>query len=83
MLVQFHTSLGQFYDRHYSRRRRYALAVLVPCVSLARLIRDLVLSRIALDPERRAELADNIEAWRRLLSGQWRQSPVSHGQPKS
>jgi GT2 family glycosyltransferase len=72
MTVQFFVSLAQFYRRHYSRIRLTELFILVECLALARLIRDVVALRLAYDNRKRLSLAENVTAWRRLLLGHWR-----------
>ena len=72
MTVQFFVSLAQFYRRHYSSIRLKELFILVECIVLARLIRDVVALRLAYDNRKRLSLAENVTAWRRLLLGHWR-----------
>jgi GT2 family glycosyltransferase len=71
MSVQFFASLVQFYHRHYSRWSLVELVVLLECAALARLLRDAVSLRLTADSHKRANLAANLDAWRRLLLGQW------------
>jgi GT2 family glycosyltransferase len=72
MTVQFFVSLAQFYRRHYSKIRMAELFILVECIALARLMRDVVALRLACDNHKRLSLAENVSAWRRLLLGHWR-----------
>jgi len=72
MTVQFFVSLAQFYRRHYSSIRLNELFILVECITLGRLIRDVVALRLAYDNRKRLSLAENVTAWRRLLLGHWR-----------
>jgi GT2 family glycosyltransferase len=74
MLVQMYASLVRFYRLHYSDTLRFELSALIIAVALGRLARDWFLRRLAADPHRRALLDEQIEAWRRLLHGEWRQA---------
>ena len=76
MMVQFFTSLAQFYRRYYSKLRMFELIFIVQSVAIARLMRDAVLLRLAREPQRRADLAMDINAWWRLLLGRWRNRVV-------
>ena len=77
MQVQLYSGLVHFYRRHYSRKARAALGVLIEAVALGRWIRDWLSLRVTADAQKRAQLAVSIEAWRRLLFGQWRGQTVS------
>ena len=76
MVVQFYTSLAQFYRRHYSKLRMAELILIIQSVAFARLLRDAILLRLAREPQRRESLAMDISAWRRLLLGEWRSRAV-------
>jgi GT2 family glycosyltransferase len=72
MSIQFFVSLVRFYRRHYSRIRLGELVMLVQCLALARLVRDRLSLLLTRDPQKRSSLAENVDAWQRLLFGDWR-----------
>jgi N-acetylglucosaminyl-diphospho-decaprenol L-rhamnosyltransferase len=71
MIVQFYASLAVFYKYHYSRFRMVELVVLVNCIALARLLRDVILLHITHNTQQRDYLGSNIGAWRQLLLNYW------------
>jgi GT2 family glycosyltransferase len=79
--VQFFASLVQFYRRHYSRWSLVQLIVLMECVALARLVRGTISLRLTGDLRQRARLAGNVDAWQRLLLGQWRKQVARSRSP--
>jgi GT2 family glycosyltransferase len=72
MTVQFFASLMQFYRRHFSLIRQAELIMLIECIALTRMIRDVISLGLTGDSGKRADLAVKIDAWRRLLLGHWR-----------
>ena len=76
MAVQFYTSLAQFYRQHYSKLRMAELILIIQSVAFTRLLRDAIRLHLAREPQRRARLAMDINAWQRLLMGQWRSGVV-------
>jgi N-acetylglucosaminyl-diphospho-decaprenol L-rhamnosyltransferase len=72
MIVRRYASLARFYRLHYSRVRQAELEVLLTAVLLAWLVRDWCLTQAQVDPQKRGMLAERVEAWRRLLRGDWR-----------
>ena len=72
MAVQFYSSLAHFYSLHYSHIRMAELVIIITCVALGRLVRDTLLFSITKQADKRTQLQANLEAWQRLLRGDWR-----------
>jgi GT2 family glycosyltransferase len=73
MGVQVFASLMQFYERHSSWIHRVEVVLIVKCLVLARLIRDMLHLCIARDSATRARLAADVAAWQSVLLGHWRE----------
>jgi len=71
MTVQLVASNRQYCRKHYSRAWSAALAVIMQGTILARLIRDAFRFHIVRDASKRARIAADMAAWRRVLLGQW------------
>ncbi len=69
MAVQRFASSEHFYRRHYSGLRLAGRLAAARCAILGRLVRDAVRLRTTRDPRRRAALAQDLEAWKRILAG--------------
>src|SRR5262249_8984944 len=72
MGVQVFASLMRFYERHSSWIYRVEVVLIVKCLVLARLIRDMLHLCVARDSATRARLAADVAAWQRVLLGHWR-----------
>jgi GT2 family glycosyltransferase len=73
MGVQVFASIMQFYRCHSPGIRHAEVIVIVKCLMLARLVRDILHLCIARDTVTRARLAADITAWQRVLLGRWRE----------
>ena len=71
LTVQLYAGLAHFYTQHYSTAARIALAVLLEGVMLLRYVRDRWHLQRTNTGEERAALQSNLNAWRRMLRGQW------------
>lgn len=68
MTIRYFESLVHFYVRHYPRRSRIGLAVLIQCFALAHWLPNRVLLLITREGNKRAMVAHDIEMWRRVLA---------------
>ena len=71
MTMQLFASIILFYQRHYSGLRVAEVKMVVKCVMLARLLRDMLHLSITRDGPTRVKLAEDISAWHRVLLGRW------------
>ncbi len=69
MVARRTESAIHFYRRHYSPARRARLIAVIRAAMAARWLRDSLRLRIEGDGARRAWLAENLTAWRRVLRG--------------
>jgi GT2 family glycosyltransferase len=74
MTVQLAASNMLFCQRHYSPMRAIGLAMIMKITMVMRLIRDSIRLHNARDPAKSARIAADVEAWQRVLLGQWRES---------
>ncbi len=74
MAVRFFTSLDHFYERHYAGPQHHQMHLIVTLIAVVRLARDSLRGYLARDTRYKEELARDIEAWLRLLRGDWRAS---------
>jgi GT2 family glycosyltransferase len=74
MTVQLAASNMLFCQRHYSPMRATALVMIMKITMVMRLIRDAIRLHIARDLAKSARIAADVEAWQRVLLGQWRES---------
>ncbi len=70
MVAQRTESAIRFYRRHYSPTRRARLIAVIRAAMAARWLRDSIRLRLEGDGARRAWLAENLTAWRRVLRGE-------------
>src|SRR5262245_20263014 len=72
MAVQFFVSLRKFYQRHYSKTRLVELVIIVKTIMLVRWLIDTARLHSTDDTTKRATIAADVAAWRRVLLGHWR-----------
>jgi len=71
MNMQLFASIILFYQRHYSSLRVAQVKIVVKCVMLARLLRDMLHLWITRDPPKRDRLASDISVWQQVLLERW------------
>jgi hypothetical protein len=81
MAVQALASRMRFYRRHYAAPKVLALVILIDAIVLVRCLLGPTRIRLADDETRRAQLRDELVAWRRALRGEWLR-PVALSEPR-
>jgi N-acetylglucosaminyl-diphospho-decaprenol L-rhamnosyltransferase len=81
MAVQALASRMRFYRRHYAAPKVLALVILIDAIVLVRCLLGPTRIRLADDETRRAQLRDDLVAWRRALRGEWLR-PVALSEPR-
>jgi N-acetylglucosaminyl-diphospho-decaprenol L-rhamnosyltransferase len=76
MTVQYYMSLMLFYRRHYSKWRQAQLMVMMKGIVLARWLRDTCRLRFERESCQRAKIAQDLDAWRKILWSRPSAGPV-------
>ena len=80
MTVQLVASNMKFCRRHYSRTWFAGLAMIMKITILARFIRDTIRTHTVRDASKRARIAADVAAWKRILLGHSREQWPYHPQ---
>jgi GT2 family glycosyltransferase len=71
MAVQYLASRRHFYRRHYARGHTIALVLMIDAIVLGRWLLNRGRLALARDEQSRARTRANLEAWERVLRGEW------------